>query len=446
MSSLQRLVCCIFVASGMALAQWQAGFARQEITPAGPFWQSGYAARTHPSEGVLSPLHLKVLVLDDGRGERMAFLTADLIAIPRGVSDQICAEAQRLYGFERRQILLNASHTHGGPSVPGNLEMWDWNEATRRQVREYGSFIAATAVRLLGEALEQRQPVSVTYHEGRAGFAVHRRQPTANGIKLGVNPAGPTDHTVPVLSVKKRDGSQLAVLFGYACHNTTIQATEYRLHGDYAAHAQQELEDAGLGGALFMTLCAGDQSPNPRGTPALAAAHGKALAESVRSALAQPGRRVEARLRSQFLLAALPLQLFTREQFQREREQGNEWQKRRAQLWLDRIDQRTASQFVDCPVQAVRLGREWLLVAMGGEVVVEYCLRIRERHARKGLAVSAAGFSNDVFGYVPTKAMLAEGGYEPIDSVVYYGLPSPFAPEVEAALHAAVDRVVKLLR
>jgi neutral ceramidase len=42
-----------------------------------------------------------------------------------------------------------------------------------------------------------------------------------------------------------------------------------------------------------------------------------------------------------------------------------------------------------------------------------------------------AGYSNDVFGYVPSLRVLREGGYEGGDAMIYYGRPGPFSDKVE---------------
>ena len=47
-------------------------------------------------------------------------------------------------------------------------------------------------------------------------------------------------------------------------------------------------------------------------------------------------------------------------------------------------------------------GRDLTLVALGGEVVVDYALRLAREYPGQRLWV--AGYSNDVFGYVPSRA------------------------------------------
>ncbi len=49
------------------------------------------------------------------------------------------------------------------------------------------------------------EPATLSYGIGRAHFALNRREPTAKGIKLGKNPAGPTDESVPILRVQNAE-------------------------------------------------------------------------------------------------------------------------------------------------------------------------------------------------------------------------------------------------
>ena len=60
----------------------------------------------------------------------------------------------------------------------------------------------------------------------------------------------------------------LAVLFGYACHNTTMTGStnEELADVDYAGTAQSALENFPGLTALFLEACGGDQRVMPRGT------------------------------------------------------------------------------------------------------------------------------------------------------------------------------------
>ena len=60
------------------------------------------------------------------------------------------------------------------------------------------------------------------------------------------------------------------------------------------------------------------------------------------------------------------------------------------------------------PVQAWKIGDQPLF-ALGGELLVGYSLELKKIF---GSDIFVMGYSNDVMGYIPTKVVLAEGGYE----------------------------------
>ena len=81
---------------------------------------------------------------------------------------------------------------------------------------------------------------------------------------------------------------------------------------------------------------------------------------------------------------------------------------------------------------------------MAGEVVVDYDLRLKKELGADNLWV--AGYSNDVFAYIPSLRILKEGGYEGGGAMIYYGQPGPFAPSVEETIVREVHEVVRELQ
>ena len=49
-------------------------------------------------------------------------------------------------------------------------------------------------------------------------------------------------------------------------------------------------------------------------------------------------------------------------------------------------------------------------------------------------------YANDVMAYIPSRRVLAEGGYEGGGAMVYYGLPTVWAPEIEPMILDEVNR------
>ena len=428
------------VLNGIAESVWRAGAASVDITPRTSLWMAGFARRRLPAQGTALPLHAKALALQAGDGPPAVLVTADLLGLTARMTDAVAAEAGRRYRLGRAQLLFNASHTHCGPIVDEQLAVaYDLTPERWAAIRAYTAALEAQLVAVIGAALERLQPAGVAFATGTAVFARNRR--------VAFSADGPVDHTVPVLHVRTAAGAPLAIVFGYACHNTTLQDQFVEYHGDYAGVAQALVEKHHPGAtALFLAGCGADANPHPRGTLALVNAHGAALADAVERSLPSATPLTPA-ITASYGTADLP---FAEEDVRRRWRAGLDieavYLRRHAEL-MERIAARDG-QLPDvqrAPVQVWRLGsdaargaRPLTLVALGGEVVVDYALRLaREYPAHR---IWAAGYSNDVFGYLPSLRILLEGGYEGADAMIYYGRPGPFAEVVEERIMGEVRR------
>jgi neutral ceramidase len=436
--------CLLLIASILTAADYKVGVGRILITPEKPIYMSGYAGRNHPSEGVIHDLWAKALAIEDHKGARVVIVSTDLIGLPRGIADVVAARIQKEYGIERSHLVLNSSHTHTGPLVQHNLEiLFELSPEDARVVAEYSASLTDKLVAVAGAALQDLAPANISFGNGRATFAINRRENTPNGVKIGENSKGPTDPDVPVLKVTAPDGKLRAVLLGYACHNTTLTGQFYKLTGDYAGFAQLAIEKAHPGAtAMFVMLCGADQNPNPRSTLELAEQHGATLAAEVNRVLGEKLQRVHGPVRAAFQVVDLNFAPQTRETFEARLKDANVYRVRNAKAMLKLYDDRSPLvRRYPYPVQAIQFGKDLTLVALGGEVVVDYGLRIKREFGGKGIIV--AGYSNDVMSYIPSLRVLKEGGYEANDSMIYYGLPGPYDEQVEDRIMTTVRQVIK---
>ena len=403
---------------------WSAGVASVDITPERSLWMAGFARRSRPSQGVALPLRAKALALRHGGARPVVLVTADLLGVTARMTDRVAAAVRRLHGVRRAEILFNASHTHCGPVIDEQLSVaYDLTPAQWDDIRAYTAELEGRLVSLVAQALGRLQPASLRHARGEAAFAANRR--------VAFTPAGPVDHAVPVLRVDGPRREPLAIVFGYACHNTTLQDTFVQYHGDYAGVAQSVLEARHPGTtALFVAGCGADANPKPRGTIELVQAHGTALADGVDRALPSTAPVTHA-VRTAYNTVALPFAgEEVRERWRKALDVEEVYLRRHAALMaaaVARDGRLPASQPV--PIQVWTFGPDLTFVALGGEVVVDYALRLaRELPGRR---VWVAGYSNDVFGYVPSRRVLREGGYEGGDAMIYYGRPGPFTQDVE---------------
>jgi hypothetical protein len=453
---MKNLLFILLITAGPLLAaDFQAGVAKVKITPPQPFWMSGYSSRTNQSIGVFQDLWARALVLRDAKGHRIAIVTTDLIGLHPGVSEVVFARAKKQFKLDRADVLLCCSHNHSGPVVGLNLSvMFDFSAEDRKRVQDYADQLTDNLVNVIGEALKDLAPANLATGHGKTAFAINRRQRTAAGtIALGVNPDGPVDHDVPVMKITSPDGKLRAIFFGYACHCTTIGGKGdtlpdfYKIHGDYAGQAEAELEKMHPGAtAMFTILCGGDQNPNPRGSLQLAIEHGNTLAAEVNRVLGTELRPVRAPIRSAHQNIQLDFAAHTRQTFEDELKKAedpkkpNKFLARRAKMMLEGYDKGNPIRQTSYPVQAIRLGNDLTMLALGGEVVVGYQLRAKREFPNENLM--AIGYANDVMCYIPTVSVIREGGYEADFSMVYYGKPGPFAETVEEKIFRAIHQVM----
>src|SRR5262245_12450894 len=228
-------------ASATVKAGMKAGFAKVVITPEKNVWMSGYANRTKPSEGKIHDLYAKALVIQDSRGARAILVTTDLLGLPRALTSEISEYANKSYGLRRDQILFNSSHTHTGPVVKSSLAgAYDLDAAQSALIDEYTRKLKNEILKAIGEAIKDLSPARLSFGRGAAPFAMNRRQFNPNAVIIGVNPEGVVDREVPVLRVESADGNLRGVVFGYACHNTTLTGEFYEFSGDYSGFEQVE--------------------------------------------------------------------------------------------------------------------------------------------------------------------------------------------------------------
>jgi hypothetical protein len=426
---------------------WKAGLARAIITPQKSLWMAGYASRKKPSERVIQELYAKALALEDHSGKRAVLVTTDLLGFPATVSHNVAARVEKEHHLRRDQLLLSSSHTHCGPVIGKMLGiMYPMDSQQWADVEAYTSELEEKIVKLVGASLKSMRPARLSFGHGDVGFAMNRRARTKDEIVIGVNKEGPVDHDVPVLRVDDRHGKLRAVVFGYACHNTTVQDL-LLFNGDYAGFAQAWLEKHHPGTtALFMAGCGGDANPYPRGTVELAQQHGEELAAAVEKVLVRELPSVNGPLQTAY--EEFPVAFATppgREELQAQLKNKDVYHRNWAEAMLKILDRdgHLPTEY-PYPLEIWHFGQDLTLIALGGEVVVDYDLRLKKELGAEKLWVAA--YCNDVFAYIPSLRVLEEGGYEGGGAMLYYGQPGPFAPSIEETIIGKIHDMIQRTR
>lgn len=415
--------------------EWRAGAAKVRITPEKPMWMAGYGSRSHAAEGTISDLWAKSLVIEDPQGRRGVVITLDLVGIDRDFSRTVCRRLQNDFSLTRSQIAICTSHTHSGPVVGKNLGPLHYlliPPEQQKLVDEYATTLETKIATVVGEAIGRLANASLSWDSGLATFAVNRRtnaEPKVPELRAAGQLKGPFDHDVPVLAVRDTNGKLLSVLFGYACHATVL--SQYEFCADYPGFAQTGLEAAYPDCvALFWAGCGADQNPLPRREVTLAQAYGQRLAVAVQQVLERPMNVVTGTLTTAYREVDVPFDAIpTREQWVLEADSTTNYVAARARIMIAELNAgRSIPTDYPYPVASWKIGDvEWVL--LGGEVVVDYALRIKRELSDRRTWV--AGYANDVMAYIPSVRVLKEGGYEGGGSMPLYGRPAIWSPKIE---------------
>jgi hypothetical protein len=423
-----------------------AGIAVRDVTPPLPIRLAGYAARSRPADKVDHPLLVQALALRNPSGERFVLVALDNCEVSREFMRPVLERLQNIHGLAPGAVAVVSSHTHSGPVLTESLVGMpqpppgsEWEKA-----QEYSRTLREKLVEVVSAALQNFAPARLEYGEGRAGFAMNRRVYQGDKVVFGDNPDGPVDPAVPVLRIRDSQGAVRCILFGYACHGTSVRSGDdwYTVSGEYMAYARDLIEKHEPGAvAMYLTGMGADSDPAPRGRLLHARRHGVELAGAVMGVIDRPMRPVAGPFRMAYEELDLPLaEPPTKEQIMQECSSTNAPVRQRASVALKTLSEgRPLTRAVRLPVCVVRFGNDLTWVLMGGEVVVDYSLKLKRVLAEA--RPWTIGYAYEVPCYIPSARLVKEGGYETEASLMYYGLYGPFQGAIEEIL---VRRVTEM--
>ncbi len=437
MNAAARVLTGLWVAACAAHAEPpRAGLAAVDITPPLGIPLAGYY-HTRGADGILDPLYCKVLVLESA-GARAAWITLDLIKVPRAVTDVARAEIARTCGMPPDHVLLCATHTHTAPVLATGRLRDAGTDGPHPAVTAYTAGLSERIVAGVRQALDRLQPARL--HVARVvcdDLTFNRRYILRDGSvgwnpgKLNpdiVRPAGPHDPEVGVLYLEPPDatGPQqgLATWVNFALHTDTTGGT--RISADWPGALARVL--AGYHGPDHQTLVAPGACGNlnhldfawrwpqthPRESHPIATLLGAVVLRAYKHLRPVP----PAPLRARRALVELDLPAVTEAEVERARQTVATLRDDRRDHFLDLV---RAPRILDVAarggrphrveVQALAWGRELAWVGLPGEVFAELGLAIKQRSPFPDTFVIS--LANENVGYVPDRRSYWEGHYEP---------------------------------
>ena len=414
---------------------WRAGTGRVKFTPDEPMWLAGYAVRKEPARGTLSDLCVHALALEDASGEKLIIASIDIIAFNELLGWAIMERVQdRHPDVQWDNFVFAASHTHYGPEIrPEKALFFHIPPEYSQKIPKASEQVVTATTSAISQALDDLEPATLHVRHATATFAANRR-PNSDMV----------DHDVPILDVHAGERIK-AIVFGYACHNLTIDPQDLRYCADWAGYARDRLEQLHPGcTALFVAGCGADQDPHPRGTIELSKQHGNRLATAIQDALTKPAALVKPRFCTVMLCVPFEMQEVSQEWIEQSLTSDDPPRRAKAQHLKDRLARgETLETVYDAPMQVVRLGDELLWILMSGEPVVEWSHKFKKMFANLAPHVWVAGYCNDMFGYVPTMKIQREGGYEGGRANLWSALPAPWTESVEPLVTQAIEETVR---
>jgi neutral ceramidase len=413
------------------------GVAKIDITPETPVRMYGYAARTTESQGIAGRLYAAALAIgsDDGDGPAV-LLTVDCGAVPVELSESVLRRIQSTHPLKPERFLLSNSHNHSGPNLKGMSRI---EGEQHERLAQYAALLTDRLEQVVRTALDSRQPARLGWTQGQVGFAANRRVlKDGKWSGFGAVPDGAVDHSLPLLCVTDADGKRLAVVVNYACHATTLRGNFVQIHGDWVTCAQEAIEADFPGTIAMVTIgCGADADPYPHGTVALCEQHGRAVADEVKRLLDGPLRPLSGSITARKTTLEIPFQPAP------SAEELDELAKKSAAA-KRALSQRQAGgeppRSRSFHIATWTFGDDLAMVMFSDEVVVDYALRLKREFDADRLWVSA--YTGDVSGYIVSKRLLSEGGYEvnsSLSAAVTYGRPEQLDPPME-------DRVIQAVR
>ncbi len=414
------------------MEQFQAGFAKIEITPPLGSPMSGFVIRTEGARAVHDPLYIRALALSDGT-QTALLIILDVIGVGTKLVEAIRSQITAQTAIPLEHIAVMATHTHGGPVMLEDALLGSVDS-------NYLEMVSTRATKIAAEAVAALRPVSISLGIGQETTVAHNRR-VENG---------PTDPDVPVIRFEDKDGLY-ALFTSYACHPVMLGPNNLSFTRDYSGYLSDTLERLyPQTHVLFATGCCGQiNTPGHSAEDSIkgigfelrtfteAQRLGRLLASAVlhtSETLASPRNNNAlsfSKLKVQRQVIALPLKpalppsqedLNVKELELLDANQAGQRAVLRSYLnWAKTQD--WGQTEVKTEVMCIVLGK--LCFAMyPGEVFVEHGLELKARFP--DLTLVTLAYANAAPGYIPHHSAYRQGGYEVEEAFRYYGYPAVY--------------------
>jgi hypothetical protein len=424
------------------------------LVPEGPHPMAGFYSRTGFSQGTQDPLELTSVFFRQ-RGKEVWVCSADLCQFPdHDAKESGLRFLQDRLSCTRSSLFLNASHTHGSPTVsahpvvlPPSLHEW-FDPRYETASRSYCEFLWERVAQACEAAREKARPASILSALGTTRFPMNRRRIVNGHVDNAPCPDGDIENRIRLLGIQDESGKLKALGMVLACHPTSTGA-QPNFTADFPGAWRRAMRQR-LGNKVdffFLQGSGGDARPactangdhwRPVDFESLERM-GKELADETEAAIKNGWRAYPdcalAGARETFELPCLPLS------------PGPGWVNecppgldayRKAYLEgiaADRAHGVEPPLSIHVDLSLVRLAPDLALIGADCEILCG--LGRKMEAALPGVDAILCGLTNGGFGYVPDDEENQRGGYES-ESYIFEKWGGPFAPGIDNRLSEAV--------
>jgi hypothetical protein len=448
---------------------FRAGAFAQDITPQKfPISVNG-GMQDRQAKAAHDRLHARCLVLDDGKTQ-LAIVVCDSCMIPREILDEAKRLASKATGIPTDKTLISATHTHTAPTVAGVFQS--------EPDTDYPKYLTEQIAKGIEKAHKNLEPAKVGWAVGKDATQVFNRRwkmkpgsiaadpfgNTTDTVKMNpgyqvaglIEPAGPTDPEVPILSVQARDGRPIALLANYSLHYVGgVQPLSADYFGAFAERITHLL-GAEKADPPFVGILSNGTSGDINNVNYAAAAPGKRgeyeqiklVADSVAKAAHAAYKEIKHKDNVTLAMVEKEIELGVRLPSEKDIARAKEIleQAKGGQLkTLAEIYARETVLLAKYPpkvkakLQALRIG-ELGIVSSPCETFVEIGLEIKKKSPLK--PTFTIELANGYNGYLPTPEQHKLGGYETWRARSSY-LEADAAPKITAMLLDLLKEVAR---
>lgn len=234
-----------------------------------------------------------------------------------------------------------------------------------------------------------------------------------------------------------------AVLLNYACHGITLGPDINVIHGDWMGEAQQIIEKKYPGAMAMIAIgCAGDLHPVKRNKNKYLSLYAEEILNSLDKVIESEMQPILKPPVGKMKWVKLP---FIKTPSVEElielasNDKGIKGYYSRLALYKIQRGEELPKE-IDYLIQVWDFGNKMFMVNLGGEVVVDFSLRLKKELSENRIWINA--YSNDVSCYISSRRVMKVGWYEPNISMYWYNKPSPHVEEVEDIITEAVHELI----